>query len=127
MEPFYNHTLTVSNQRPSLPQYIGVIWGLEDLCNDILERQNDFTDISDQQRGAFVAAKSKLKKIHVADQRSGYLLCCPCFESFNCTNSSLLRSSMVMKLGILKIGCWIILKRGMSLPFNNIHAAVMLF
>ena len=35
LEPFYDHTRSVSKDQPSLPQTIGILWGLDDLLDEV--------------------------------------------------------------------------------------------
>ena len=61
LEPFYNHTLTVSNNVPSLPQYLGIMWGLEDLLDAVSSGEAPYDNItSSDLKGAFEAAKEAL-------------------------------------------------------------------
>lgn len=60
MEPFYNHTLTVSRQVPSLPEYLGIMWGLDDLIEEVTSGGEPYGDIADDLKRAFGFAKVKL-------------------------------------------------------------------
>jgi hypothetical protein len=62
LEPFYNHTLTVSNDVPSLPQYLGIMWGLTDLLDDVSSGEGVYGGISSDLQSAFESAKDVLKK-----------------------------------------------------------------
>jgi len=62
MEPFYNHTLTVSNQVPNLNQYLGIMWGIEDLLDDVSSGGTNYGDIEPGLRAAFEAGKQALRK-----------------------------------------------------------------
>ncbi|PMD51266.1 uncharacterized protein K444DRAFT_601551 [Hyaloscypha bicolor E] len=58
----YNHTLTVSNEVPSLPQYLGIMWGLEDLLEAVSSGEEPYIDIGPDLKGGFEAAKETLTK-----------------------------------------------------------------
>ncbi|KAN0080532.1 hypothetical protein V8E54_003736 [Elaphomyces granulatus] len=62
MEPFYNHTLTVSNQVPNLNQYLRIMWGIEDLLDDVSSGGTNYGDIEPGLRAAFEAGKQALRK-----------------------------------------------------------------
>jgi hypothetical protein len=62
MEPFYNHTLTVSNDVPALPQYLSIMWGLTDLLNDVSNSEGQYGDICLDLKAGFKAAKESLQK-----------------------------------------------------------------
>ena len=62
MESFYNHTLTVSNQVPNLNQYLGIMWGIEDLLDDVSSGGTNYGDIEPGLRAAFKASKQALMK-----------------------------------------------------------------
>lgn len=60
MEPFYNHTLSVSRQVPSLPEYLPIMWGLNDLIEEVTTGGEPYGDICEDLRRAFGFAKAKL-------------------------------------------------------------------
>lgn len=62
MEPFYNHTLIVSNDVSALPQYLSIIWGLINLLEFISSREAPYDSICSDLQLAFESAKETLKK-----------------------------------------------------------------
>jgi hypothetical protein len=62
LEPFYNHILTVSNEVPNLVEYIGILWGLQDLFTGIEESEGLYSGISVDIKNAFLMAKEALNK-----------------------------------------------------------------
>jgi hypothetical protein len=62
MEPFYNHILAVSNEVPCLPEYAGIMWGLVDLVNDVIEGEGDYAGIGRDLKEAFLSAQEALDK-----------------------------------------------------------------
>ena len=63
MEPFYNHTLTVSHDVPALPQYLGIMWGLEDLVDAVSSGEALYDDVTSPDLiGAFAAVKETVSK-----------------------------------------------------------------
>ena len=57
--PFYDHTRSVSKDQLCLPETIEIIWGLDDLLNNIQNSDSsdsNFSDISDDIRDAFRAS-----------------------------------------------------------------------
>jgi hypothetical protein len=55
LKPFYDFTRSVSNHKPSLPKSLGIIWGLDDLLDDVVKADGQFGDVSDDIREAFKA------------------------------------------------------------------------
>jgi hypothetical protein len=56
--PFYDHTRSVSKDQPCLLETIEIMWGLDDLLDDIQNSDSfnsKFGDISDDIRDAFKA------------------------------------------------------------------------
>jgi hypothetical protein len=63
IEPFYNHTLTVSNEVPNLGEYLGITWGIADLIDDVVNEVNAYYDIGSKVRDAFRAAPATFNKV----------------------------------------------------------------
>jgi hypothetical protein len=55
LEPFYDWTRSVSKAKPCLPETIGIMWGLDDLLDDINKKEGQFGDVGDDIREAFKA------------------------------------------------------------------------
>jgi hypothetical protein len=55
LEPFYDWTLSVSGVKPSLPETIGIMWGLDDLLDDIQKSDSRYGDVPVDIRQAFLA------------------------------------------------------------------------
>ena len=62
LEPFYNHTLSISNSTPSLNETVGIMWGLDDLFDDIRNKENLFEDVDPNIQAAFEAGMAELEK-----------------------------------------------------------------
>src|SRR5947199_10018458 len=62
LEPFYNHTRSVSKAQPCLLETIGIIWGLDDLLDNIQKRDGQFSDVGDDIRAAFKAGVETMNK-----------------------------------------------------------------
>jgi hypothetical protein len=58
LEPFYDFTRSISNHKPSLPKSLGIIWGLDDLLDDIVNADGQFGDVRNDVRQAFQAGIS---------------------------------------------------------------------
>jgi hypothetical protein len=58
---FYKFTLQVSKDEPCLIESLGIMWGLDDLLNDVKKRDGKFADISDNILAAFNAIVVKLQ------------------------------------------------------------------
>jgi hypothetical protein len=59
LEVFYNHTLSMSGHTPHLEQYAGIMWGINDICTDIIEHNHPFEDIRPDIQKAFRFAREK--------------------------------------------------------------------
>ena len=55
LEPFYDLTRSVSKAQPCLPDSIGLMWGLDDLLDDVSKANGRFGDVGDDIREAFKA------------------------------------------------------------------------
>lgn len=62
LEPFYNHTLSVSRSSPSLPDYIGIMWGLNDVLEDVKEGVSPYTGICEEVQTAIAASREVYDK-----------------------------------------------------------------
>ena len=47
LEPFYDFTRSVSKDQPCLPEIIGIMWGLDDLLDDVSKANSQFRDVSE--------------------------------------------------------------------------------
>jgi hypothetical protein len=47
LEPFYDWICAISRDKPCLPETIGIIWGLNDLLDDIKKKDGQFGDVGD--------------------------------------------------------------------------------
>jgi len=55
LEPFYDWTRAVSRDKPSLPDAIGIMWGLDDLLQDVKNQCGQFSNAGNDIRKAFDA------------------------------------------------------------------------
>ena len=62
LEPFYNHTLSVSHERPQLPEYLSILWEITDLLDDVASGGDNYGDICDELKRAFEVSKQALQK-----------------------------------------------------------------
>ena len=62
LESFYDHTHSVSKAQLCLPETIGIMWGLDDLLDDIQKRDGQFGDVGDDIRAAFKAGVDTVDK-----------------------------------------------------------------
>lgn len=60
--PFYDHTRSVSKDSPSLPETLGIMWGLDDLLDDVAKADGQFGDVGDDIRQAFSTGVAELDK-----------------------------------------------------------------
>ena len=51
LEPFYDLTRSVSKAKPCLPDTIGLMWGLDDLLDDVSKANGRFGDVGDDIQG----------------------------------------------------------------------------
>lgn len=61
LQPFYDFTLSVSKDQPCLPESIGILWGLNDLLDDVGKADGQFGDVGPDIRVAFQAGVAKLE------------------------------------------------------------------
>ena len=50
---FYEFTLSVSRAQPCLPESIGILWGLDDLLQEVAKAEGMFGDVGPEIRVAF--------------------------------------------------------------------------
>jgi hypothetical protein len=55
LEPFYDFTRSVSKEKPCLPETLGIMWGLDDLLDDVGNATGQFGDVGNDIREAFKA------------------------------------------------------------------------
>lgn len=55
LRPFYDFTLSVSHEFPCLSDSIGILWVLDDLLDDVGNREGQFGDVGPDIREAFAA------------------------------------------------------------------------
>jgi hypothetical protein len=60
LEPFYDFTRSVSKDQPCLPESIGIIWGLDDLLDDVSKKEGQFGDVGDDIQEAFQAGVAQI-------------------------------------------------------------------
>jgi len=61
LELFYHWNRSFSKERPCLPGTSGIIWGLDDLLDDIKKNQGQFGDVGDNIREAFEAGVAQVE------------------------------------------------------------------
>jgi len=59
--PFYDFTLAISRAQPSLPEVLGIMWGLDDLLDDVANKEGQFGDVGDDIRDAFKAGVAQVE------------------------------------------------------------------
>jgi hypothetical protein len=53
LEPFYDFTCSISKEKPCLLKTISIMWGLDDLLDDVKKANSQFSDVGDDIRCAF--------------------------------------------------------------------------
>jgi hypothetical protein len=64
LQPFYDFTLQVSRDQPGLSESIGILWGLDDLLDDVSKADGQFGDVGPDIQLAFQAGVAKLDEYH---------------------------------------------------------------
>ena len=62
LEPFYDFTCSISKDKPCLPETIGIMWGLDDLLDDVKKADGQFGDVGDDIRAAFSAGIEQVEE-----------------------------------------------------------------
>jgi hypothetical protein len=62
LKPFYDFTCSVSKDQPCLPETIGIMWGLDDLLDDVSRADGQFGDVGDDIRCAFQAGVAQVEE-----------------------------------------------------------------
>jgi hypothetical protein len=62
MLPFYEKTLLVSQDAPTMTQSTAIYWDLDDIMDDVIERQGNYELINEQIRQAVIAGRKVLDK-----------------------------------------------------------------
>jgi hypothetical protein len=60
MLPFYEKMLLVSQDAPMVTQATAMYWGLDDIIDDIIEKQDSYKSINEQIRQAVIAGHKVL-------------------------------------------------------------------
>lgn len=62
LEPFYDFTRSVSKDQPCLPETLGIMWGLDDLLDDVSKADGQFGDVGNDIRAAFAAGVKQVEE-----------------------------------------------------------------
>jgi hAT family C-terminal dimerisation region len=62
LAPFYNYTLSVSKDQLCLPETLGIMWGLDDLLDDVQNKDGQFGDIGDDIQDAFATGVAQVEE-----------------------------------------------------------------
>ena len=65
LEPFYNHTVSVSCAEPCMQKCLGIFWGITDLLDDVANKEGRFGDVGEEIRLAFESAIPLLQEYNV--------------------------------------------------------------
>jgi hypothetical protein len=61
LQPFYDFTRAVSRDQPSLPETLGIMWGLDDLLDEVSKKNGQFGDVGDEIRAAFASGVAQVE------------------------------------------------------------------